>query len=160
VQSDFDPEAPTFDDRARAATSSGVIAFVGLTIGGIGIPGVIGVVASAVGGLLPQEALFIAAVIGGSLGAGAGGFIGAIPTVRWYGIPVVGVAAAVGSLLGLVPTAMLAFATKDDPPNGFDTFHPLVLAQSGALVLSMVGAAGGGAAAGAIFADKWEPTEQ
>ena len=156
----YDPTAPSTDDRLRAATSAGVIAFVGLTLGGVGIPGALGVVASAVGGLLPQEALYIAAVIGGASGAAAGGIIGAFPLTHWYGWPVVGVGAALGSCIGLVPTALFAWAQTQDPPDPFDALNPLVLGQSASLVVAMAGAAGGAAVAAAFFAEKREVEAQ
>lgn len=156
VPADFDPNAPSFDDRARAASSAGIVAFVGLTLGGVAIPGALGLVFSAFGGILPQEALYIAAVVGGASGAAAGGVIGALPLVRWWGIPIVGAAAAAGSCIGLIPTALFAYAQVENPPDAFDALNPLVLGQSASLVLAM--AAGGGAAAitAALLADKSE----
>jgi hypothetical protein len=153
---EYDPEAPTSDDRLRAATSAGVIAFVGLTIGAVGIPGALGIVASAVGGILPEQALYIAAVVGGATGAAAGGIIGGVPLVKWWGLPLVGAAAAVGACVGLVPTALLSYAAAVDPPAAFDSTNPVIIGQSASLVLAMVGAAGGAALAGAWSAEKRE----
>lgn len=152
----YDPEAPTSDDRLRAATSAGVIAFVGLTIGGVGIPGALGLVASAVGGILPGEALYIAAVVGGATGAAVGGVVGGVPLVKWWGLPLIGAAAAVGACVGLVPTALLAYAAAENPPDGFDSTNPVIIGQSASLVLAMVGAAGGAALVGAWAAEKRE----
>lgn len=152
----WDPEAPSTDDRFRAATSAGVVAFVGLTLGGVGIPGALGVVASALGGLLPEEALYIAAVVGGASGAAAGGVIGSLPLVKWYGIPLVGLAAAAGACVGLVPTALLSLAAAKDPPDVFDTLNPLVVGQSASLVLAMAAGAGAAAVVAGVFAEKRE----
>jgi hypothetical protein len=152
----WDPEAPTMDDRFRAATSAGVVAFVGLTLGGVGIPGALGVVASAVGGLLPEQALYIAAVVGGASGAAAGGAIGSLPLVKWYGIPLVGLAAAAGACVGLVPTAFLAYAAAENPPDVFDSLNPLVVGQSASLVLAMAAGAGAAAVVAGLFAEKRE----
>jgi hypothetical protein len=152
----WDPEAPSMDDRFRAATSAGVVAFVGLTLGGVGIPGALGVVASAMGGLLPEEALYIAAVVGGASGAAAGGVIGSLPLVKWYGIPLVGLAAAAGACVGLVPTALLAYAAAENPPDVFDSLNPLVVGQSASLVLAMAAGAGSAAVVAGLFAEKRE----
>lgn len=141
-------DKPKYTRWQEAATASGIVSFVGLVIGGIGLPGIVGITAYAAGAALPQDVLLGAAVVGGSLGAAAGGTIGALPTTEWYGVPVVAASGALGSLLGLVPSFLLGHFAAEDPDLA-DALSPL---QSAALVVAMAGAGGGAAVAGGIFA--------
>jgi hypothetical protein len=142
------PEKVKYTKWQEAATASGLVSFVGLVIGGVAVPGAVGLIANAAGAPLPNDALLGAAVVGGSLGAAAGGVIGALPTTEWYGVPIVAGAGAVGSLVGLVPSFIFGHLAYEDP----DHADALVPFQSASLVAGMIGAGGAAALAGGLFA--------
>jgi hypothetical protein len=128
-----------------------VSAFVGVVLGGLGIPLASGLALANVG--VGQDVLLYAGVGGGALGAFIGGAVGAAPTTTpWLGPLAVGSAAAAASLIGLVPAALLgggvfAGSTGDAWADA---------ANSGLLVVTMVAATAAAAGTGAWLA---APTE-
>lgn len=142
-------QEPTSDDRAAAATTSGVGAFVGVTLGGVVVPGVAGLIGNFIQARPSSSDLLLLATVGGAGGAFVGGALGAVPTTDpWIGEGAVAVAAAVGALAGLLPAQYFATqtpATKD--PN-----DPVKLQQSACVLVSVVASSGAAAAAGAWLA--------
>jgi hypothetical protein len=133
-------------DRAAAATTAGVGAFVGVTVGGVIVPGAASYLGGALGARPPTSDLVIYSTIGGAAGAGIGAGIGAIPTATpFLGQPVVALASTAGALAGLLPS--LYFAKLK--PATSDSNDPVRLAQSACLlggVLFSTAAAAGTAA--------------
>jgi hypothetical protein len=99
-------QEPDEADRATAATAAGASTFVGVVVGALGTPAVVGIV-TLIGfdrASKPDE-LLLAAVAGGAGGAALGGFAGAASTTTWTGTAAVPAAAAAGALVGLVPAS-------------------------------------------------------
>ncbi len=150
------PRPVTWDDRKNAATASGVSAFVGVVLGGLGIPAASGLALANVGGAGSQDVLLVAGVVGGAAGAAIGGAVGAVPTTTsWVGPLAVAGAAAAGSLVGLIPTALLGRSGLSGSSESLND-----IAYSALLVTTMVCAAGAGAGAAALMAAPTELKEQ
>lgn len=147
---------PTSDDRAAAATTSGVGAFVGTALGGVIVPGVAGLIGNAVGGRLNSENLLIVSTIGGTAGAAVGGAFGAVFTTKAFiGPALVGVAGAAGAAAGLVPgifVAKIKPATTD--PN-----DPVKLGESACLLASLLASSAAAAGTGALMAAPAPPPD-
>ncbi len=145
------PAAPvvTSDDRAAAATTSGIGAFVGVALGGVVVPGTAGLIGGFIGLRPSASDQLLLTTIGGAAGAAAGGILGAIPTTEpWIGEPAVGAAAALGALVGLVPAMIVA----QQKPKTSDPNDPIRLAQSACLFTAVAAASGAAAGAGALLA--------
>jgi len=138
------------DDRAAAATTSGVGAFVGTALGGVLVPGLVGLVDNAIGASrADKDGLLVLSAIGGTAGAAVGGAFGAIFTTKpWIGPALVGVASAAGAAAGLVPAIYVAKI----PPATLDQNDPVKLAQSACILASLVASSAAGAGAGAWLA--------
>jgi hypothetical protein len=138
------------EDVAEAATASGLTTFVGLVIGALGTPAVLGVSSFAFGTRSSTDDLLYAAVIGGTLGAAGGGALGAWPTTSGYGPALVAVVAGGGALLGLAPAAYFGKAVyfgETRPTN-----DPIYLAHSGSLLLAVAASSAGAAITGGLTA--------
>lgn len=130
------PVGPSDDARATAATAAGITSFVGLALGGVVVPGGLAALGNYLIGPASQDALSVAGVAGGAAGALIGASIGAATTTVWWGVPLVGLAAAGGSLVGLVPAALLnreATLVADPDPN-----TPLRLAAASSIVVAFL----------------------
>ncbi len=135
---------PTDDARAQAATAAGVTSFVGLALGGVVVPGGLAALGNALNGPQSPDVLTVAGIVGGASGAAIGAAIGAATTTVWWGVPLVALAAAGGSLIGLVPGAYLnreATLARDPDPNS-----PTKLGAAASIVVAFI--AGPLAAAG------------
>lgn len=147
---EIESDVVTDDDRAKAATASAVVAFVGLALGGVLIPGAVSAVAAQSGLPVEQDAFLIAGVVGGTLGAAIGGAIGALPTTTLFAPALVAGAAAGGAVVALAPAALLGSLARAEgaPPIN----HPLVLAQSAVVVVSIATTMAAAGATGWFFA--------
>ena len=148
---------PNSDDRAAAATTSGIGAFVGTALGGVLVPGVAGLIGNALGvGRLSSADLLILSTVGGTTGAAVGGGFGAVFTTRpFLGPALVGVAGAAGAAAGLVPSI---FIGKIKPAT-LDPNDPVKLAQSACILASLVASSAAAAGTGALLATPAPPPE-
>jgi hypothetical protein len=137
-------------DRAAAATTAGVGAFVGVTIGGVIVPGMASLLGGAIGARPATKDLVIFSTIGGAAGAGVGAGLGSIPTAApFYGQPLVALASTAGALAGLLPSLYFARLT----PASSDPNDPVRLAQSACLLAGLVLSTGAAAGSAALLAE-------